>query len=364
MSYLPQGIPAPVFGPGSGPETGPETRAGAFSIGSIRGESYLRPLAENYFQRCKKQHVSVYPCGVEFHTGKAPKNGPDRDTIRGKITEMSDKARRRLFEQYVTHEVPGTRELSVTLTTRENMTKERFSAAKDRFRKRTGDAGCAAIWVPEIQRRGAPHAHLFFYAPPDVTEEKLREWWLHASRQQRDPDARKFAFHSRPVDDKNSGWAIYMAKHIGKESLQKEGWEGKSWGVWNSSAFVKRQAVEFEMTNEQAAKVRRTLLRHQNSIRRRDLARARALASRASLPVFRTSEGEALSVQMLTNGSRLLVDSEGATVGVLSSHVPHVVSEFARLRKILRPLRKLHGGDLFRLVPGEVMERICRWAIA
>lgn len=361
MMHLPAGVPPPVFGSRQGPETG----AGAFSIGSIRHRDAVKPFVDGYFQRVEKEHVSVYPTGVEFHTCKAPKTGPEVETVRGKIKGMSDKARRRLLEFYVTHEVPGTRELSVTLTTRQKLSRGAFARAKDRFGKRLVRAGGAAIWVPELQRRGAPHAHLFLFAPPTLSDEQLREMWLECSGQERDPDARIYAYHTRPVPDKDAGWAIYMAKHIGKESLQKEGWQGKSWGVFGRSKFVKREAKEFTLNKPQAAKVRRWLLRHQNSIRRRDLRKAWERKQEAIDRFILSGEYETFDRVKLRDGTVLLIDLNGNVAGTESgprSVLPEV-QEYERLRKLLRPLRKLHGGDLFRLVPGEVMERICTHAL-
>jgi hypothetical protein len=271
---------------------------------------------------------------------------------------MSNESRRRFCAAFISLYVPDYKLLAVTLTTHEKMTQAAFRACLKRFYGRMIARDWAGFWRPELQTRGAPHAHMAMWVPQHVDGPQIGGVWLECTGEQNDAAAVKHAVMVRclPVGNDEAGWAIYMAKHDSKESEGQGGWQGRSWGIVNRKLMVERKPTERTLTKPQHFRLLRMILRHQNSLRRRDIRKAHeewqtALDACKDNPDIRTLD-VGKGRYLVFEGDKCLGWSAGPV-----SFLPEEV-KYHRLRKVLRPLRKMHGGNLQRLLPGEIVGRM------
>lgn len=342
----------------------------AFSIGGIRPENSrleavteLRKAHADAIDKGKETVlVEVYPCGVEVTTGKEPSNPPPVDCSRGKITSFTDEAKRRLKHAFMTLWIPGGVQRAVTMTTHKKMERVEFQSCMDRFTAGLQYRGWAAVARKEKQTRGALHAHLSLWTPQGVSDDEITELWLKSTGEAKDKAARKYAVKIRTLTQDEAGWVIYMGKHDAKDDEGQQLTEGKHWGILNKKAFTKRCPDRFTLNVQQHAQFLRILRRHQQALRRSDVARlyrAYVQALGASASDALEEPGIQLIPQADSPGRFDLVDANGAWIGEVTQIKEAAATEkdaWKRLRKLA--VKPLHRGDLLRLVPGPVASRI------
>lgn len=324
-----------------GPRADPHGDPSPFSIGAIPAGKSVKELVNAFICRRLEEktrvQISVYPSGVEIHTGKDPSNAPPKDSFRGEIDGFSDKAKRRLKQAFLTLYVPDYTLRGVTLTTHRNLAGNEYRAAVKRYAWRCKEEGWAAIIRHEVQRRGAPHSHLALWTPAGVCPAKIRDLWLQCTGESRDADARRYAVLCRELTQDEAGWVVYMAKHDAKEDEVQSAWNGKHWSIWNRGLLQERKPEQFTIDPQQHVTLLRMLRNHQRALRRRDVERLRAEYESA---VAAASAG----LVSVDDGKRTKVaEAERAA--------------WVRLRRMR--VRPMHRGDLLRLLSGEVVRRMC-----
>jgi len=357
------GVAVGVLAHGAGAPPPPPS---PFSIGGIRGENPRSELVNAFIRRrlAEKEtvRVSVYPSGVEIHTGKEPSNPPPVGVQRGRIQGFTDEAKRRLKRAFLTLHVSDYCLRGITLTTHRKLSGDEYRAALGRFKKRVAYADWAAIVRHEVQRRGAPHSHLALWTPRGVTPEQIRDAWLECTGEAGDRDARKFAVLVKELSQDESGWVVYMAKHDAKEDEVQSAWNGKHWSVWNQRILKERTPDDFTLTAYQHALLLRVLRNHQRALRRRDVERLRRKYLTACFP---PSESVVEVAQLIpqAGGTYVALDDAGFVMGWTTDAAAFILAgaEKAAWLKLKRnKVRELHKGDLLRLLPGEVVKRLVR----
>jgi len=175
-----------------------------------------------------------------------------------------------------------------------------------------------------------------------------------------DRDARKHAVLVRELSQDEAGWVIYMAKHDAKEDEVQSAWGGKHWSVWNSKLLQKREPLEFTLNHHQHRQLLRVLRNHQRSQRRRDVAKLFAQYQKAAATPF-PCEHEADRFEPAGVARWHVFDAIGHYIGEASDCGGKEIAaseNAAWLRLKRNSVRPLHGGDLLRLVSGEVVARI------
>jgi hypothetical protein len=157
---------------------------------------------------------------------------------RGKITEFSEDARRRL--RRLVHSIERDEDaLFLTLTWHENLpTPDEAKAALDRFGKRMRRAfpGASFVWKMEPQRRGFPHFHVLAYGVNWIDPQAISRLW-HEVTQEVSEQHRKSGVDVEWVRSDGKLQA-YLSKYFSKAG---EGWPeeagedwktpGRFWGV-------------------------------------------------------------------------------------------------------------------------------------
>jgi len=162
---------------------------------------------------------------------------------RGRVTELSECARRRLRE--TVHAVDrDVQILFLTLTWNEVMPGPREAKkAIGRFGKRFSNhfPSASFIWKLEPQERGFPHFHLFTYGLPWVDPQKISAMW-HGCTDEVSDAHRKSGVDVEWVEDDDKVQA-YLAKYFSKADgdfgNEEEPWDwtGRFWGVCNRPAL-------------------------------------------------------------------------------------------------------------------------------
>ena len=339
-----------------------------FSIGGISAGPLLNHLIRQYDAKAEKVGVKWYPSGVQISTVGNPFRDPPRGVSRGLVQGMSNESRRRFCAAFISLHVPDYKLLAVTLTTHAKMSQIEFRACLKRFYWRMTARGWAGFWRPELQIRGAPHAHMAMWVPQHVEGPQIASVWLEVTGEYRDAAAVQYAVMVRclPVGNDEAGWAIYMAKHDSKESEGQGGWLGRSWGIVNRKVMVERKPAECTLNKPQHFRLLRMILRHQNSLRRRDLEKAKQ-ACRVAKDSFVVEKVHIVNFRLVEFGKGKLAVFDGDTFLGMSLGNESAIPEerkYLRLRKVLRPLRKMHGGNLQRLLPGEIVGRMVAFVVA
>jgi hypothetical protein len=341
----------------------PQNPAFSFSIGSIRPASGLTQIRKAWIDRIDREKesvlVEVYPSGVEITTGKEPGNRPVQGVTRGVIEGFSDKSKRRLREAFLTLYVSGFALSAVTLTTRANFSREAYRGALDRLAQRMKVLGWSALIRHELQRRGAPHSHLALWHPPGVTRDEVSRLWLECTGEIRDAAARRHAVVMREIKHDEAGWIVYMAKHDSKEDEVQSAWGGKHWSIWNRAVMQKRTPDKFTLSTREHAQLLRLLLRHQQALRRQDVAKLLA-----DFRGVQASVGGVVASRFETNGDGVwsVFGAAGEYLGETCD--PHGkilgAEEKSAWLRLKRCRVKIHRGDLLRLLKGETVARMVR----
>lgn len=286
-----------------------DARAAGTAVGpsgpwySLHTGTMIQKLADLNALRDGQFRGEIYPCGVRLERKLGLWICNAEGCNRGEITSFSDAAARRLRTEFLTGYVPGFNLWAFTLTTHGNFTPVQWRSAMKRMRMTVKRAGWAGLWRVELQKRKAPHAHVALWLPPGTFRARVADAWLRSTGEENDPLAEEHAVVGRMIPQDESGWAVYMALHDGKHKEAQLGWLGKQWGVWNGSAFARRDPERFELDRREHAAFLRVLVRYDRSKR------------------------EALVRDAV------------------------IVQERPRLRKI-------HRGNLLRCLPGEVVARV------
>ena len=228
--------------------------------------------------------------------------GSDEDRVagvtgirRGMVTRFSHKSRRRMVMEFhrlagaLLHAVHSRSVAFVSLTYGKrppepveakrhlNVWHDRHLFPKGR-RSRDIEAR-AALWVFELQKRGAPHFHELVFGPRVLTADwggAATERWIHltgdggSSR----ADRRRYAVDVRPVDEDAIiavGLCMYLAKEVTKSSQKRGEWVregaerlGRFWGIGNRGEYESLVAEHYEsdereLTREEAEEVSRRM---------------------------------------------------------------------------------------------------------
>jgi hypothetical protein len=331
-------VERPKSGPGGGggrlpeaPSAPPPVSAPALGIASIRAALIRNVLEVNGRISARNSgffDVEVYPNGVQMRGKLDPlREAPDLPP-RGQIHGFSDKAARRLKCAFMELEVPGAVLWSFTLTTHASLSPDDWRALMKRFRCALRDRGWAGIWRVELQRRGTPHLHVAFWLPVAVHFNEVRLLWLRCTREIDDEEARGHAVKGEQIPAGDGGWAVYMGLHSGKHKEAQLGWIGKHWGIWNVSAFAKREPVRATLNGHQHAAYLRTVRRLETAARRRHFQRLKTVADRV-----------------------------GARFPIAAATLQRKVARMARRLKVRTPHSRM-----IRLMNGATAERILEWS--
>ncbi len=196
---------------------------------------------------------------VKQPKGKQPEG--KRDWKRGPCEYMSSRSRRRIMN-FIATLVRTIIPFFVTLTYPENFPTPRESKKHldnfiKRLKRRYPELGY--IWKIELQKRGAPHYHIFIWGVPreGVYLFMLEAWYEIVGS--RDP---WHAINGVKVETIRSykGVKSYVSKYIAKkdETIVPEGL-GRTWGYGGKIPISEKD--EYIITPLQAAKVLRFLLR-------------------------------------------------------------------------------------------------------
>ena len=211
--------------------------------------------------------------GLGIRLGEGPQIGAKR----GRITDFSVAARRRLRTHLLTLYVPGYDLWDLTLTIQSDcigdVTPEMWDKAKRRLFMRWTRAGFAAKWRVELQRKNqTPHLHCVVWTPPDMDKHK-RDALLNFGWWECLPDEKRFADgafeHGTHVKgpytdiEQSPKWLSYVAGHASKHKKEQLGWIGKQWGTVNESLFRERPPLlEMELTHREEIHLKRMVSRY------------------------------------------------------------------------------------------------------
>jgi hypothetical protein len=313
------------------PSAPPSMPASALGIGCIRAALSSNPLkimADIAARNCGFFDVEVYPTGVQMRGKLDPLRKAPELCVRGQILGFSDAAARRLKQAFMQLEVVGSILWSFTLTTHASLSPEVWRAIMKRFRCGVRDRGWAGIWRVELQRRGTPHLHVAFWLPRGVDFNEVRLLWLRCTREIDDEEARRHAVKGQRIEQGDGGWAVYMGLHSGKHKEAQLGWIGKQWGIWNVSAFAKREPVRAVLNRYQHRSFLRVVRRLETAARRQHFQRLKTVADRV-----------------------------GARFPIAAASLDRKVRRMARRLKVPQPHSRM-----VRLMKGATAERILEWS--
>jgi len=166
---------------------------------------------------------------------------------RGKISEFSSGARRRMLEFMSTVKVKGVRITFMTLTFTEVINAAKAKRALKRFleRVRRKYPVASGVWRLEYQNRGAAHFHLLFFNLPFWPQRQLQQVWTSCTREALSICDVRLVFGPKQVIN-------YVSKYVAKKPDKKsdtsfkldtyqhdvdEESAGKHWGYFNRAAI-------------------------------------------------------------------------------------------------------------------------------
>ncbi|MGC1416026.1 MAG: hypothetical protein WA817_12125 [Candidatus Acidiferrum sp.] len=194
-------------------------------------------------------HLQILPGGCRLEGGRAvAKKRRSGGGLRGSIKGLSQAAAARLRWFLVSHYVPGYACRAVTRTIHRPATADDWRACAKRWRMAVKRRKWAEPWRVELQKRKTPHAHSALWTPEDVTEDEIRDLWLHCTRESGDPEAVAHAVVFGPASGSGSAWTAYLCSHMGKSKAAQLGWKGKQWGIINRHLFEPVPVFELELT--------------------------------------------------------------------------------------------------------------------
>jgi hypothetical protein len=204
-------------------------------------------------------------------------DGPPIGAKRGRITDFSPAARRRLRTDLLTLHVPDYDIWDVTLTIQSDrigdVTPDMWDKAKRRLFMRWTRAGFGGKWRVELQaKHQTPHLHCCVWTPPGMPEAKrnhLLYWaWIECLPEEKRHLAGVLdhAIHVKgPFLDveQSTEWLSYMAGHASKHKKEQLGWIGKQWGTINASLFRERPPLlEMELSLSEEILLKRWVSRY------------------------------------------------------------------------------------------------------
>lgn len=303
----------------------------------------INHLREGHFR------AKIYPSGVILEKSLGLTLPPPESQERGKITEFSDKAARRLRECFLTLKVDGYRLWSFTLTTHAIFTPKEWRGICMRFRQAVRRSKWAGLWRVELQKRKTPHLHVAFWLPVGVDVDQVASLWLKATREHTDAEAVKHAVRGREIEQNESGWAVYMALHDGKHKAAQLGWEGKQWGIWNQALFTEREAQTFDLAPHEHAQFLRVLAKLDRSKREGQLRAKHPRSGWVDVETF----GKLASA---ANGWKGAIITPKATPSPMGGFMGGFWWDAPKFKRPYLP--KLHRGNLLRCVDGAEVLRI------
>ena len=112
-----------------------------------------------------------------------------------------------------------------------------IDAFKKRFARVAMPCGGSAFWWVEMQQRGVPHLHIITVGLSAEQCERLIRGWLEITAASKSGYAPGLPVgqYCEPVRE-GDAVCIYAAKEVSKR-LQKDGWTGRTWGVWCERNF-------------------------------------------------------------------------------------------------------------------------------
>lgn len=240
------------------------TAAALLSMGHIatRPEPLLRIWTEG-------SRVDV-PAGDSMKPD-LPSMGPGSATVRGVISEFSDKSRRRLLRELhkrkrdaVSYTMALTLPGDFSHLPAETVISH-FRTLQRRFSRTWSRRGVSLDWKRELQERMALHYHLMLYGLEDpATREEVRAWfvlqWNALCCSGLEGEAREHHrwFHAREENFQLvRDMAGYFAKYLGKAEDASGALPGRWWGSWNKSALPVSPVSVVCLTPKAKAMIRR-----------------------------------------------------------------------------------------------------------
>jgi len=220
------------------------TAAALLSMGHIatRPEPLLRIWTEG-------SRVDV-PAGDSLKPD-LPSMAPGSATVRGTISEFSDKSRRRLLRELHTRKRDA-ESYTMALTLPGDFSHlpaetviSHFRTLQRRFSRTWSKRGVSLDWKRELQERMALHYHLMLYGLEDpATREEVRAWlvlqWNALCCSGMEEKAREHHrwFHAREENFQLvRDMAGSFAKYLGKAEDASGALPGRWWGSWNKPAL-------------------------------------------------------------------------------------------------------------------------------
>lgn len=187
--------------------------------------------------------------------GTYTKMPPGQGAKRGTVREFSPKSKANLREfcreQEALSQIP---QFMITLTYPGNFAaycpngkvlKNHLQTFKKRFERKYG-SNYKALWIPEFQKRGAPHLHLIYWgcegiswlevSNPDSVLNWAKKAWAEIVADGKTPDPlhKNAGTSVQPMRKKHWGYALKeVAKHEQKRIPSQFKQIGRMWGYWH-----------------------------------------------------------------------------------------------------------------------------------
>lgn len=198
-----------------------------------------------------------------------PRVTPPRPGLRGSVAGLSKSSRRRFLKLLA---MIGRTDscLFVTLTTHAlrsewEVSKDDFHKFRDNLQKQCPDV--CGVWRFAWQSRGSAHYHLLLWGAGGCgngdgdCEALLSRIWLKATGELSDAAARKHAVDVRQCFDFR-GSGLYLALYQSDQASEHDEKEsGRQWGVIRRDKLQLLPKLSYQLGDEQALFVRRTLRR-------------------------------------------------------------------------------------------------------
>tara|TARA_B110000003_G_C16596484_1_gene513891 strand:+ start:521 stop:1420 length:900 start_codon:yes stop_codon:yes gene_type:complete len=208
------------------------------------------PLMRGNHSKIEAGFLSIFPSGFSLSKEKLvsceDKKADHLHSIkRGQIHTFSRESSNRLKSFLISHEVPDHLPYSVTFTTRENNSPEKWRSIMKRFRTYFSREFpyWGACWRVELQKRKAPHLHCVIYSDeknPAIFRHLITDFWLRIIKEKVN-DMYLFQHSANSKLIESTGWHVYMALHNSKSNGSQLGWKGRQWGIWNKAAWKERE---------------------------------------------------------------------------------------------------------------------------
>jgi hypothetical protein len=190
---------------------------------------------------------------------------------RGKVTEFSAAARRRLKETFgmfersalaLAHVVTLTYPAEFPAPDDHQVYKRHLHTFQQALRRRWAE--CSGVWKLEFQKRGAAHYHLILFGLEAASIEEIRAWFRESWYRIAHKGDKNEGVAGTQVDTVKSAGGImsYLAKYLSKGDQTMPGnFTGRYWGKHNEKDLPLAEITETEVSAEQANRIRRVARR-------------------------------------------------------------------------------------------------------